>query len=113
TWSDEMYNIFEIGKHYHFDFEKWLSHISEEDRQDTREYFEECLKERKIYDRIHQLVLHNGKIKTVHRKGEFLLDENGEPVKMIGTTQDITEEHRIQQELKENQTFIRKITDAT
>jgi PAS domain S-box-containing protein len=32
---------------------------------------------------------------------------------MVGTTQDVTEEYRVQQELKENQTFIRKITDAT
>src|SRR5687767_4145070 len=31
----------------------------------------------------------------------------------MGTTQDVTEEFRIQQELKENQTFIRKIADAT
>jgi PAS domain S-box-containing protein len=32
---------------------------------------------------------------------------------MIGTTQDVTEMYRVQHELKENQTFIRKITDAT
>ena len=32
---------------------------------------------------------------------------------MIGTTQDITDEYRIQQELRESQMFIRKITDAT
>jgi PAS domain S-box-containing protein len=32
---------------------------------------------------------------------------------MVGTSQDITEEYRIQQELKENQRFIRKIADAT
>src|SRR5881275_3245370 len=32
---------------------------------------------------------------------------------MLGTTQDVTGEYQRQQELKENQMFIRKITDAT
>ena len=54
-----------------------------------------------------------GKIKVLHRKGEFIFNEQGEAIKLVGTTQDVSEQFRIQQELKENQTFIRKIADAT
>lgn len=113
SWSDEMYNIFEVSSNEHFDFERWVGHIDAEERDEVLAYYEECLREKKIYDKVHHIRLHNGKVKTVHRKGEFILDEQGNPVKMIGTTQDITEDDRIQQELKENQVFIRKITDAT
>jgi PAS domain S-box-containing protein len=112
NWSDEMYNIYEIDKSQRFNLEDWLSYL-DDDKDDVLNYYEECLRERKTYDKIHRIHLKNGKTKVIHRKGEFIFNENDEPVKMIGTTQDITEEYRIQQELKESQTFIRKITDAT
>lgn len=112
SWSDEMYNIYEMKEERLFDFDTWLTYL-EDDKEEIISYYEECLRKKKIYDKIHRIHLKNGKIKTVHRKGEFILNENNEPVKMIGITQDITEEYRIQQELRESQTFIRKITDAT
>jgi PAS domain S-box-containing protein len=77
------------------------------------DYYEDCVREKKLYDKVHRVVLPNGKIKVIHRKGEFILNEQGEVIKMVGTTQDVTKEYKVQQELKENQTFIRKITDAT
>jgi PAS domain S-box-containing protein len=113
TWSDEMYNIFEFDKSKKFTYDEWLDNIHPEDREAVREYLKECMEAKKIYDKVHRIVLPSGKIKTIHRKGEFVLNERGDPVKIIGTTQDITEEYRIQQELRESQTFIRKITDAT
>ena len=112
NWSDEMYNIYELKQGEPFNFEKWLGYL-EDDRDEIIAYYEECLREKKMYDKVHRIHLTNGKIKTIHRKGEFVLDENGNAVKMIGTTQDITDEYRIQQELRESQMFIRKITDAT
>jgi PAS domain S-box-containing protein len=112
TLSDEMYNIYEATKDENATFDNWLQYLGD-DKEEVTRYFEECLREKKTYDRIHRIRLKNGKIKTIHRKAEFIFDEKGEPVKWVGTTQDITEEYRIQQELRENQTFIRKITDAT
>lgn len=113
TWSEEMYKIFEFDPGAHFTFEKWLSIVHPDERAEVLAYYEECLEKRKRYDKVHRIVLPNGKSKIIHRKGEFIPGANGEPVKMIGTTQDVTQEQRVQQELKDNQTFIRKITDAT
>jgi PAS domain S-box-containing protein len=112
TWSDEMYNIYELENSQPFNLDTWLSFL-DDGKEDILTYYEECLQNKKTYDKIHRIRLRNGKFKTIHRKGEFVLDEKGEPVKMIGTTQDITEEYRVQHELRESQTFIRKITDAT
>lgn len=112
-WSDEMYNIYEIPINEKFGFDNWVKFLHPEEKEDILNYYEECIREKKLYDKIQRIVLHNGKIKTIHRKGELLFDEQDVAVKMIGTTQDITAEYQVQQELKENQTFIRKITDAT
>ncbi|MGV3527459.1 MAG: PAS domain-containing sensor histidine kinase [Flavisolibacter sp.] len=113
TWSDEMFRIYEMESRSGISTDEWASYIVPEEKDCVIEYQQECIREKKAYDRIYHLMLPNGKRKTVHRKGEFIFNENGEPVRMIGTTQDITEQDRVQQELKDNQTFIRKITDAT
>ena len=113
SWSDEMYNIYEIEKGNEISIKLWEDYIHPDDHDEIMHYFEESVKNLTPYDRFHRIVLPTGKIKTIHRKGEFITDEKGRAIKMLGTTQDVTDEYRIQQELKENQMFIRKITDAT
>jgi PAS domain S-box-containing protein len=113
SWSDEMYRIYGIDPSHKMNIEEWEHFIHPEDREATIAYSRECLKSKTSYDRLHRIVLKDGTVKTILRKGEFVFDESGKAVKMIGTTQDITKQHRIEQELKENQMFIRKITDAT
>ena len=113
VWSDEMYNIYELEKGTGISLKLWEDYIHPDDHDEVMRYFEESVQNLKPYDKVHRIVLLSGKIKTIHRKGEFISDEKGQAIKMLGTTQDVTEEYRIQQELKENQMFIRKITDAT
>jgi len=112
-WSEEMYRIYEMDGNEKPNIEEWFSMIHHEDREEVKAYWEECMSTKKPYDKIHRIVLHNGKVKTLHRKGELIFDDAGRPLRAIGTTQDITEQHRIQKELKDNQIFINKITDAT
>lgn len=113
SWSEEMYRIYELPVDTRLTFDEWVGHLHADERDEAVRYYENCVREKKLYDRIHRIILSNGKIKTIHRKGDLIFDEKGEPVKMVGTTQDVTEDHRVQQELKDNQTFIQKITDAT
>ncbi|MFL5771943.1 MAG: PAS domain-containing protein [Flavisolibacter sp.] len=112
-WSEEMYKIFELAKDSPMNLEIWSKYLHPSEKEEIISYYETCLREKRLYDKIHKIYLPSGKVKTIHRKGEFIYDDHGDPVRMIGTTQDISEEYRVQQELKENQTFIRKITDAT
>lgn len=111
-WSDEMYNIYGIDEMKPHGFEDWKKYLHPSDKQQVLQLSEECIKQKKTYDQIFRIVLSSGKIKMIHHKGELIYDEKGEAVKMIGSSQDITKEYGIQQELRENQTFIRKITDA-
>ncbi|MGZ3844818.1 MAG: PAS domain-containing protein [Flavisolibacter sp.] len=112
TGSDEMFRIYQLEPQEQFDFDTWLTYL-EDDKDEIIAYYEACLREKKTYDKTHRIRTRKGNVKTIHHKGQFLLNEDGVPFKMIGTTQDVTEEYRVQQELRESQTFIRKITDAT
>jgi PAS domain S-box-containing protein len=111
-WSEELYRIYEVPYDEEITYDKVISFIHPDDRAEVVAYMQQCIEQRTIYDKLHRIVLRNGKIKTIHRRAE-VVEENSQPARMIGTTQDVTEIYRVQQELKENQTFIRKITDAT
>ena len=113
TWSEEMFQIYELDKAVDTNLLSWEKYLHPDDELPVKEYLQECIRSRKNYDRIHKILLPSGKIKVIHRKGEFIYDDYGNPVKMIGTSQDITSQYLIQQELKEKQTFIQKITDST
>jgi len=113
SWSDEMYKIYEVPATKKVTFKDWEGFIHPDDKEETLRYLNGCIQNQHLYDKTHRIVMPDGRIKTLHRKAEFIFDKDGQPAKMIGTTQDVTEQQQVQQELKENQTFIQKITDAT
>ncbi|WP_158069946.1 PAS domain-containing protein [Cnuella takakiae] len=114
NWSDEMFHIYELPvTPTPISYQDWQQFIHPDDFDGVMAYFEYCKQNRVPYDKVHRVVLNSGKVKILHRKAEILYNENGDPVKVLGTTQDVTEQLRVQQELRENQMFLRKVTDAT
>jgi PAS domain S-box-containing protein len=111
-WSEEVYRIYEVPYDEKLSYAKVAAFIHPEDKESVLAALQQCVKDRTIYDKHHRIILRNGKTKTIHRRAE-IIQEDGQLARMIGTTQDVTEMYRVQHELKENQTFIRKITDAT
>ncbi len=91
-WSEETYKIFGIhdGK-TKLTYSGFLNSIHPEDREFVKKSVETALSEHKPYSIDHRIIRQDGEVRFVHELGEVILDENGEPVKMIGTTQDITE----------------------
>ncbi|HYO23030.1 MAG TPA: PAS domain-containing protein, partial [Flavisolibacter sp.] len=113
TWSDELFAIYERPLGQVPTKEEWNNYLYPSDKEMLYREFEEVVEKRKPLDNTHFITLPNGKKKVLHRRGEVVYDQSGKAIKMIGTTQEITEQHRTQSELKESQVFIRKITDAT
>ncbi len=108
SWSEELYNIFEMDlRKEKISLEKFIGCIHPEDKDNI------LLNIKKPHDLYYRIIVGNEKIKFVHGKGEVLLDENDVPCKMIGTSQDVTEEKLVERQLLENQNFIQKIADAT
>jgi PAS domain S-box-containing protein len=114
TWSDELYRIFETDINSEvLSFEKYISFIHPEDRELVKRTINDSITNATPYNLYHRLVFPNGKVKTIHSRGEVLKNQQGETFKLFGIAQDVTEQFSIQQELKEKQIFIRKIADAT
>lgn len=113
TWSDELFAIYERPVRKPLSDEEWQTYLEPEERDRMLAQLQEVIGEHKPLDSIHRIHLPSGKTKILHRRGELVYDQTGRPIKLVGTTQDITEQYQTQAELRESQNFIRKITDAT
>lgn len=101
TWSDEIYRIFglqpgEVTPTY----EAFLRCVHPEDR-DAVVKAVECAIEKHLPYRIdHRIIRRDGGERVVLEQGEVLLDAAGQPARMIGTVQDITEQKAAERELR-------------
>ncbi|HEY0059884.1 MAG TPA: PAS domain-containing protein, partial [Flavisolibacter sp.] len=72
TWSEEMYRIFGLPMHEVVNLEKWLQAVHPDDREEVLAYWEACVREKRTYDARFRIVLPDGSIKKLHRKGEII-----------------------------------------
>jgi PAS domain S-box-containing protein len=114
VWSDEMYRIYGLEPQSEVvTFERFIAFVHPEDRERVVAEVQSSLQTHLPNDFYHRIVLADGTEKVMHAKGNVTLDSSGKPCRMMGTGQDVTERHRIEQQLRENQTFIQKVADAT
>jgi signal transduction histidine kinase len=99
--SDEVYRIFAIDRAVDsITFDQFMEMVHPDDRDAVTQAVETSLVNSEIYSVVHRAVLADGAVRVVHERGEAVFGENGEPVAMNGTAHDITEQHRILQELE-------------
>src|SRR3989338_2892462 len=96
-WSDEIYNIFGLNKEeFSLTYETFINLIHTDDREFVKSSVHDALYNRKPCSLDHRIVLPDGKEKIVHEQGVVALNTTGEPVRMVGTIQDITEQRRLE-----------------
>lgn len=114
-WTDELYRIYGLDpQSEELVWSKFINLVLEDDKPIVTAFSEEVLKNGKSFEMYHRIKrVNDNAIRTLHVRGEGLTDENGKVYQLFGTTQDVTEQQRIEQELRQNQNFIKKIADAT
>jgi PAS domain S-box-containing protein len=101
TWSDELYRIFGVNReNFDVTFEAYVNCIHPDDRENITKTIEQSLRDKNFYEVEHRIVQPNGTVRVTRGNGMVVVDENGSPVKMKGTSQDITERKRIEEELE-------------
>ncbi len=90
-WSDTVFDIFEINPD-HFDpsYEGYLRVVHPDDREMVRDAYRRSLEQRTSYDITHRLEMSDGRIKYVNDRCETSYDDDGKPVRSVGTIHDIT-----------------------
>jgi PAS domain S-box-containing protein len=111
--SDLLDRLFGIDKAFNRSVEGWTTLIHPADRAMMADYLKnEVVGRKQAFDREYRIVRHDDQAERwVHGLGRIMLDDQGRPVEMHGTIQDITERklaaQRVADELNFNQTVLR------
>ena len=90
-WSDQVFRIFEISPpDFNGTYGRFLDFVHPEDRDRVHQTYQQALAQSSRYHCIHRILTPQGQIKHVHERGETHYDDNGRPLRSLGTIQDIT-----------------------
>ena len=112
-WSDELYKMYELEPGTEIDRERIGAYNHPEDKEMVNERMNQSLQTLTEHDFYYRINLSENREKTLHAKGQVVVDSNNKPIQFFGTLQDVTEQKKFEQELSEKQNFIQKITDVT
>jgi len=99
-WSDEIYRILGLAPQQSVvTYETFLNSVHPEDKALVAGAVTRALTERQPYHVDHRILLPDGTERIVHEQGEVTFDESGKPLRMVGITQDITENKRADERL--------------
>lgn len=112
-WSDELYRIhgFEPGA-FPLTFDKVVERVVAEDLPKIRHNLEATFamgRDQEAAPIEYRIVRADGEERVLLGKGVISFDEHGQPARMVGTVQDITEQKRAEQEHLEAQERLREI----
>lgn len=93
TWSDELYRIFGVPPGEPVTYTAYLERIHPEDRSFVDDSVQRAHAERSAFAFEHRIVRPDGAERTISSHGRVVL-EGIEPVSMLGTAQDVTEQRR-------------------
>jgi PAS domain S-box-containing protein len=112
TLSDELYRICGIDRD-EFDpsLEAGMELVHPDDRPLVERMLIEVRKDPKPFDYQLRFVRPDGEIRTVQNHGDVVLDEYGNPVRMVGTVQDVTERKRAEGAVRQTHQQFQSIID--
>ncbi len=99
-WSDEIFRIFdETPQSFQGTVEAFYDYVHPDEQDIVRNYFNECVEEKKPYNIVHSIVTKKGSVKHVEENAIFDFDENNNMLIAQGTVQDVTQRIEYQRKL--------------
>jgi PAS domain S-box-containing protein len=95
TWSDELYRIFGLPPQSEsVSYRSYLERIHPEDRTLVDTVVTRACRDRQPFAFEHRIVRPDGDVRFLSSRGRVVVEDN-EPVALLGTAQDVTEQHRV------------------
>lgn len=98
-WSDELKTIWGYEPGNNFSLEELVSRIHPEDRARVLEALQNTLQGQYPFNSEYRIMKSDGSVRYFHDQGEISLDEKGTPIRIFGTTQDITDRKLMEEQL--------------
>lgn len=110
TCSDELYRIYGLPPGDPDFYGQVLSSVHPEDRDQVQRMFERSVQHGEPYDRYFRTVALDGSERFFHSIAYIVSDEQGIPLRVLGTTQDVTELKRAEEKLKATSEQLRALS---
>jgi diguanylate cyclase (GGDEF)-like protein/PAS domain S-box-containing protein len=92
-WDDTMYRLYQISPHDLAETDKgWGNFIHPDDAKALEERFNHALSERESFNERFRIVTAKGEERVIRSACRIQYDAKGDPVRVIGVNQDVTEE---------------------
>ena len=111
-WSAETHRIFETDPNDAVTHELFLSRVHPEDRAAVHRALMESRDQRGPCSIEHRVLLADGRVRFIEERWHFTLDERGQPVRAVGTCQDISDRKLAEISVESARRRLRDIIDG-
>jgi PAS domain S-box-containing protein len=111
-WSEETHRIFETDALQPATHDAFLALVHPDDRSRVARAFTRSVAHRRASSIEHRLLLADGRIKFVEERWEVVFGAHDQPLRAIGTCQDVTEHRHTADALHESEKRLRDVFDG-
>ena len=106
-WSNQCYRIFGIPEGTPLRIDSPVPFFHPDDQEIRRNSWNHAVEVSGVMDYEHRIIRSDGSIRTLWAKGHVEYSEDGEPIRVIGTSLDITDRKSVEQELQDRESRLR------
>ena len=110
-WSRELYRIYGLEPNSPVNYSTFLERMHPSDRAEVDERIRLALETCGDFAFRERIVRSDGEVRVLESKGRIDVDESGEPVRMLGVCQDVTEAIRAEDALRRSEEEYRRLAD--
>ncbi len=100
TWSEELYRVFGMDPETDIpSYSKFFEQVHPDERKKVEAIVDRSLARREPFHEEMQIVRADGSIRIIDAHGQVTVDSHGNPDKMAGTVQDVTERRMVERKL--------------
>src|ERR1700726_885695 len=112
--SPEVYRIYGVvPDEVQSNTEFWLNRNHPEDAKRIQELFEKCEIQKTDYEAHYRIVLPDGPVKHLHAIGHPIVNEKGDPVKIVGTVMGSPAARQAEEKIRQSEGWLRQLLDLS